>query len=81
MKKVNIHDAKAHLSRYLEDAENGEVVVVCRRNGPVAELRAVRGRPAGPRPIGGARGRFRVTEAFFEPLPDDLVRSFSGESG
>jgi hypothetical protein len=31
-----------------------------------------------PRPIGLARGAFEVPEAFFDPLPDDLLEAFSG---
>lgn len=80
MKKVNIHEIKARLSRYLEEVEQGEVVVVCRRNVPIAELRALRSRPEEARPVGRAKGRFRVTEAFFEPLPEELAGAFSGES-
>lgn len=81
MKKVNTHEVKAHLSRYLDEVEQGETVVVCRRNVPVAELRPIRPRPEAPRPIGKAKGRFRVPEEFFEPLPVELVGSFSGEPG
>lgn len=79
MKRVNVHEAKTHLSRYLDEVERGEVVVVCRRNVPIAELRSVRARPTEPRPVGRAEGRFQVPEAFFEPLPDDVIASFSGE--
>ena len=78
MKKVNVHEAKANLSRYLEEAEKGEVVVVCRRNVPVAEIRALPARPPRPRPIGLGKGRVQVTEDFFEPLPEKVIESFSG---
>lgn len=79
MKKVNVHQAKTHLSRYLEEVEKGEVIVVCRRNVPIAELRALGSRPDEPRPVGRAKGEFHVPESFFEPLPDDVVAAFSGE--
>ena len=77
MKKVNIQDAKTHLSRYLEAVEQGEVVVVCRRNVPIAELRAVPRDRRDPRPI-GIRDDFEVVEAFFAPLPEDLLAAFEG---
>jgi prevent-host-death family protein len=41
MIKVNIQEAKTHLSRYLDQVEEGEVVVVCRHNQPVAEIRGI----------------------------------------
>ena len=42
MKRVNIHDAKTNLSRYLAELTPGEALVLCNRNQPVAELRSLR---------------------------------------
>jgi prevent-host-death family protein len=82
MKRVNIHDAKAHLSEYLDAAERGERIVICRRNRPVAELRLVGAIRTSRRPLGGAVGRFEVPASFFDPLPDDLLETFyTGEYG
>ena len=78
MIKVNIHEAKVHLSRYLQRVEEGEVVVICRRNVPVAEVRPIQARRVQPRPVGLARDRFSVPQSFFEPLPDDLLAAFEG---
>ena len=78
MKSTNIHEAKTQLSGLLAAAERGEVVVICRRNRPVAELRAVGRRRSHRRPIGLAKGRLQVPAAFFEPLPDDLAAAFEG---
>jgi prevent-host-death family protein len=75
---INIHEAKVHLSRYLEAAARGERVLICNRNVPVAELAPVRPAPSGKRPVGLARGTFEVPRAFFEPLPDELIAAFSG---
>jgi prevent-host-death family protein len=41
MTLVNIADAKARLSEYLELASDGKDVVICRHNRPVARLVAV----------------------------------------
>jgi len=78
MLKVNVHEAKTHLSRYLEAVANGETVIICNRNVPIAELRALPAELAGPRPVGLARGSFQVPESFFDPLPDELARAFEG---
>jgi len=77
--KVNIHEAKTHLSRYLAEVEKGETVLVCRRNEPIAEIRPVKQPRVERRPIGLAAGIFEVPESFFEPLPDDLLDAFSGK--
>ena len=42
VKRVNIHDAKTNLSRYLAELKPGEVLVLCNRNRPVAELRTLK---------------------------------------
>ena len=79
MKKVNIHEAKAKLSEYVDAVAQGEQVVICRRNRPVAELRAIGVVRTKPRPIGGAEGRLTIPAAFFDPLPDDLIEAFYDE--
>ena len=78
MLKVNVAEAKAKLSQYLAAVARGEDVVICSRNVPVAELRAIPQASRKPRPIGLAKGQFRVPPRFFEPLPDDLVEAFRG---
>ena len=80
MNKVNIADARAHLSRYLAQVEAGETITLCRRNVPVAEIRPIRTAPAEQRPIGLDRG-MKVPNSFFEPLPDELQRAFGGGGG
>lgn len=77
MIKTNIADVKAHLSRYLEDVESGETIVVCRRNVPIAEIRPIPRLPQRPRPVGIDRG-MTIPSSFFEPLPDALVDAFEG---
>ena len=76
---INITEAKVHLSRYVDKLLNGETVVLCRRNVPVAELKALPQSRTEPRPIGLAADRFRVPESFFEPLPADLESAFLGD--
>ncbi len=79
MINVNVHEVKAKLSEYLARVEAGEVVMICRRNVPVAELRAVAGPPVGDRPRGLAKGSFEVPSSFFDPLPEGVVNAFLGE--
>jgi prevent-host-death family protein len=78
MIKVNIHEAKTHLSRLLRQARAGEKVVICERNEPVAELRPIQPPRPARRGLGCMRGQFEVTDAFFEPLPEDLLRLLEG---
>lgn len=78
MIKLNIHEAKTHLSRYLDRLVKGEYIVLCRRNVPIAEIRPLPQAPKKRRPIGLAKGQFEIPEGFFEPLPPELLDSFHG---
>ena len=80
MIRLNIHEAKTHLSRYLDRLKKGEVIVLCKRNVPIAEIRAIEEPQRRPRPVGKARGELRVPPSFFDPLPEDLVSAFDGET-
>jgi len=77
---INVHEAKTHLSHYLDEVEKGERVVVCKRNRPVAEIRHLAPRETEKRPIGLAKGTFTVPASFFDDLPEETLTLFSGES-
>jgi antitoxin (DNA-binding transcriptional repressor) of toxin-antitoxin stability system len=79
MKRINIHQAKTHLSGILAGLKPGDKVLICNRNKPVAELHALPTAPRKPRPIGLEAGKFTVPPSFFEPLPDDLLDAFEGK--
>jgi antitoxin (DNA-binding transcriptional repressor) of toxin-antitoxin stability system len=78
--RLNIHEAKTHLSAILAKLKEGETVVICKRNTPIAELRRLPARPHKKRPIGRAAGKLKVPKSFFEPLPPDVIAAFRGES-
>lgn len=75
MIRANIAEVKANLSSYIERVEAGEIVVLCRRNVPIAEIRPLPKLPAKPRPVGIDRG-MTIPPSFFEPLPDALLDAF-----
>jgi antitoxin (DNA-binding transcriptional repressor) of toxin-antitoxin stability system len=52
---------------------------LCKRNIPIAEIRPLPQRRKGKRPIGLAKGEFKVPPEFFEPLPSELVDAFNGQ--
>ena len=79
MRRINIADAKAHLSQYIDGVERGETIVLCRRNVPVAEIRPLPQPLNEPRPVGIYPGLV-IPDSFFEPLPEDLLQAFEGRS-
>ena len=80
MIKLNINQAKTHLSAYLARLRQGETIVLCKRNTPIAEIRPLPHPRLRKRPIGLAAGEFTVPASFFDPLPQELVAAFGGES-
>lgn len=77
MVKVNVHEAKTHLSRILDQACSGEKVIICRNNVPIAELKPLPTETEKKiRRIGLGAGTAVIHDSFFEPLPDDILDSF-----
>ncbi len=70
MKIVNMHAAKTNLSELIARVLAGEEIVIARSGTPVAKWCRSR-RRAASRVRRVRRGRLSVTNAFFEPLPDD----------
>jgi prevent-host-death family protein len=65
---VNVHEAKTHFSRLLEQAHAGQEILLAKAGKPYARLMPLE-RDSARRQPGRLQGR--VTEAFFEPLPED----------
>lgn len=77
MTKVNIQEDKTHLSRNIDQVENGEIVVVCRHHQPVAELRAVEPSPVRPARIAGLlNGRVQWEPDAFAPTSAEELADF-----
>lgn len=80
MLTLNVQEAKTNLSRYLDQVAKGEVIVLCKYNKPIAEIRAISDSVAPkPRKPGLWKGKFALGPEFFAPLPDELIAYFDGE--
>lgn len=71
---VNIHEAKTHLSRLVEQVEAGEEVVIARAGRPVARLVGVHVRTK-PRTPGLWKGQVHLSPDF-DANDDDLIATF-----
>jgi prevent-host-death family protein len=80
MIRINIHEVKAQLSKYIDMVEAGDTVIVCRRNIPVAEIRPIENRKVRKPVLGSAKGLGVVPEDFNEPLTAEELRSWYGTS-
>ena len=73
---LNIHAAKTHLSRLLEEVGAGEEIVIAKAGRPVARLVPIE-KPS-KRKLGLLAGRLTIPVSFDDPLPDDVIASFEG---
>jgi len=78
MKTVNIHEAKTHLSRLIEEAAGGADIVIAKAGKPMVKLVPVAAL-GGPRTLGVLAGRVRETEGWWAPDPE-VQALFEGDS-
>jgi prevent-host-death family protein len=76
-KTVNLYEAKTRLSRLVEQAANGEEIVIAKAGRPRARLVPM-GRRAKRRKPGAWKGRVIIADDFDAPLPGDLLAAFRG---
>ena len=77
MQTINIHEAKTHLSRLVDEVVAGEEVVIAKAGKPMAKL--IPFIPATKkRKLGLLAGKLSVLADFDAPLPDDVLASFEG---
>ena len=65
MKTVNVHEAKTHLSRLVDRAQEGEQIVIAKAGRPVARL--------GPFVRSGTKRRLGLLDSKLR-IPDDFNR-------
>lgn len=75
MHLVNVHAAKTHLSRLIEQACAGEEVIIARNNEPLVKLVPVN-EPLPRREFGSLRCKLVVPAEFFDPLPEGEMEAW-----
>ena len=74
MKTVNIHEAKTHLSRLVEDALNGEPFVIAKAGKPLVRVEALTDAP--PRRTGFLKGAVEIPEDFDDMRAEEIRTLF-----
>ena len=78
MPVFTVRQAKTHFSELVARAEAGEEIVIARGKQPAVRLVPI---PKRPRPKAGAlKGKVYLTDAFFEPLPEEEFRAWEGDA-
>ena len=72
MTKLNIHEAKTHLSKYVAQVQEGETIILCKNDIPVAQITPL---PKEKRPkrklFGLAKGKVINMDHFNDPLTEE----------
>lgn len=78
MQTVNIHHAKTHLSRLVEQAARGEPFVIAKAGKPLVKVVALEPTEIAPRRRGFLPG-ISVPDDFDDMYAEEIVRMFEGE--
>lgn len=73
---MNLYEAKNQLSKLVNDALNGEEVIIAKNGKALVRLQPIEALP--PRPLGLLEGIFEVPDDFDDPLPPDVLAGFNG---
>lgn len=79
MRVVNVHEAKTHLSRLLEEAVNGEPFIIAKAGKPMVTVTRF-DPPKAPKRLGFMEGQFTVPEDFDRMGEQEIQRLFEGEA-
>jgi prevent-host-death family protein len=74
-KPVNIHEAKTHLSRLVEQAAAGKEIVIAKAGKPLARLVPL-ALPIRVKKLGLLKGQFKVPDDFNAPMDAALLALF-----
>lgn len=79
MRTINIHQAKTHLSRLVDQAADGEPFVIAKAGKPMVRVSALDA-PAGPevRRLGFLSGEIVVPEDFDRMAGEEIADLFGG---
>ncbi|TAJ83083.1 MAG: type II toxin-antitoxin system Phd/YefM family antitoxin [Gallionellaceae bacterium] len=76
MQTVNIHEAKTQFSRFVDQAEAGEEIVIARAGKPVARLVGLENLASKPRKLGLGKKQFSFPEEFDSLNAGDIAAMF-----
>ncbi len=80
MRSVNIHEAKTHLSRLVEQAAKGEPFIIAKAGRPLVKVVPLDAADiAAGRRIGFMDGEIRVPEDFDRMDAEEIERLFEGD--
>ena len=75
--RFNLTDARKKLPELIKEVERGNIVTICRRGVPVADLVRTTATTRKKRKLGTLRGKIKVLDPdWWKPMTDDEVEAF-----
>lgn len=74
---INIHEAKTHLSKIVDEVAGGAEVIIAKAGKPMARLSPMHA-PTRPKRLGILKGKIEVPDDFDKPLDDEVIADFEG---
>jgi prevent-host-death family protein len=72
---INIHEAKTHLSRIVDEVAAGSEVIIAKAGKPMARLMPLTPSPR-PKKLGLLKSEIEVPDDFNAPLDENVIASF-----
>ena len=81
MRTVNIHEAKTHLSRLVEEAVKGEPFVIAKAGKPMVTVKRIEPPETKPKQrIGMLEGKYNVPDDIKTMFADEIEEMFYGDA-
>jgi prevent-host-death family protein len=74
---VNIHEAKTHLSRIVDEVAAGAEVIIAKAGKPMARLSPI-ATPVKPKKLGLLKGKIKIPADFDAPMDEEVLAQFEG---
>ena len=82
MRSINIHEAKTHLSRLVEEAARGDGFIIAKAGKPMVRVEAitVASKLSREEWLGGLKGKFTIPDDFDHFADDEIGKLFDPKS-
>lgn len=75
MQTINIHEAKTHLSKLLENVMHGEEIIIAKAGKPIARLGPFMSTTPNKR-FGLLKNKIKISDDFDAPMPNNILDDF-----
>lgn len=80
MRTFNIHEAKTHLSRLVDEAEKGDSFIIAKSGKPKVKVVAIDApKSVAKRRIGFLKGKIKVPDDIKAPFAEEIEKLFYGD--